>query len=129
VAPASRSCVGCGFAIVEERVHTTPRSSRRLLSGGGVAAAGGLVVVLGLLALTGGEDAPAQPDPVPARAAEWQLERFLFTFRYDDTATVACPRRIESSAPTRCRVRYRNGTVRPIFVRVTPVGTLEILTP
>ena len=70
----------------------------------------------------------SHPDDA-ARVAEWQLERFLFTFRYDDSATVACPRRIESSAPTRCRVRYRNGTVRPIFVRVTPVGTLEILTP
>jgi hypothetical protein len=128
-APGRRSCGSCGFAIVEERARATPRPSPRLLRGVGVAAAGGLAVVLGLLALTGGEDAPAQPDPVPARAAEWQLERFLFSFRDDDSAAVACPREVEYSSPTGCRVRYPSGTVRRIFVRVTPVGTLEVLTP
>ncbi len=69
------------------------------------------------------------PDSVPARAAEWQLERSLFDFRDDDSAAIACPRAIGSSTPTRCRVRYPSGSVRGISVRVSPVGTLEILTP
>jgi hypothetical protein len=124
-----RSCGSCGFAILEEPAHASRRLSLRLLRGLGGTVAAGLVVVLGLLALPAGEEAPAQPDPVPARAAEWQLERFLFSFRDDDSAAVACPREIEYSSPTRCRVRYPSGTVRGIFVRVTPVGTLELVTP
>ena len=85
--------------------------------------------MLGLAALRPGDEAPEGPDPVPARAAEWQLERFLFDFRDDDSAAIACPRAIETAATTRCRVRYPSGSVRRIFVRVSPVGTLEILTP
>jgi hypothetical protein len=128
-APGSASCASCGFAFFEERRRAFARPSRRVVLGTALAAAAALAVVLGLAALWPGDEAPEAPDPVPARAAEWQLERFLFDFRDDDSAAIACPRAIETSGPTRCRVRYPSGTVRRIFVRVSPVGTLEILTP
>jgi hypothetical protein len=88
-----------------------------------------LVLIAGLAALLPDDEAPEAPGAVPARAAEWQLERSLFDFRDDDSAAIACPRAIEASTPTRCRVRYPSGSVRGISVRVSPVGTLEILTP
>jgi hypothetical protein len=112
----------------EERRRAFIHPSRRVVLGTALAAAAALVV-LGLAALLGGDAAPEEPDRVSARAAEWQLERSLFDFRDDDSAAIACPRAIASSTPTRCRVRYPSGTVRRIFVRVSRVGTLEILTP
>jgi hypothetical protein len=94
-----------------------------------VAAGAALALLLAVLALRPGDDPPPLPDPVSARAAEAQLEESLFSLRDDDSAAVACPREITPSSATRCRVRYPNGSVRRVFVRVSPVGTLEILTP
>ena len=128
-APGRGSCARCGFAIVEESPRRWARPSRAALLGTALAACAALVLVLGLATLLPDDEAPEGPDPVPARAAEWQLERSLFDFPDDDRAAIACPRAIGSSAPTRCRVRYASGSVRRISVRVSPVGTLEILTP
>jgi hypothetical protein len=128
-APGRRSCARCGFAIVEESPRRWARPSRAALLGPALAAGAALALVLSLAALLPDDDAPAEPVSVPARAAEWQLERSLFDFRDDDSAAIACPRAIGSSTPTRCRVRYPSGSVRGISVRVSPVGTLEILTP
>jgi hypothetical protein len=130
-APGRAGCASCGFAFVEEPSAAPARPSRlpRFVLGTAVIAAGALALVLGLAALRPGDAAPEGPDPVPARAAEWQLERFLFDFRDDDSAAIACPHAIGSSVPTLCRVRYPSGSVRGISVRVSPVGTLEILTP
>jgi hypothetical protein len=128
-ASGHRSCARCGFAIVEESPRRWARRSRPALLGTALAAGAALVLVLGLAALLPDDDGPDGPEPVPARAAEWQLERSLFDVRDDDSAAIACPQAIEASTPTRCRVRYPSGSVRGISVRVSPVGTLEIVTP
>jgi hypothetical protein len=128
-APGRGSCARCGFAIVEESLRLWARPSRAAVLATALAVGGALVLVLGLATLQPDDEAPEGPDPVPARAAEWQLERSLFDFRDDDSAAIACPRAIGSFAPTRCRVRYPSGAVRGISVRVSPVGTLEVLTP
>jgi hypothetical protein len=128
-APGCGRCARCGFGIVEESPRRRAHRSRAAVLGPALAAGAALVLVLALAAVLPGNDAPDGPDSVSARAAEWQLERSLFDFRDDDSAAIACPRAIGSSTPTRCRVRYPSGSVRGISVRVSPVGTLEILTP
>jgi hypothetical protein len=128
-APGRGRCARCGFRIVEESPPRWARRSRAAVLGTALAAGAALVLVLVLAAVLSGDDAPEGPDPVSASAAEWQLERSLFDFRDDDSAAIACPRAIGSSTPTRCRVRYPSGNVRGISVRVSPVGTLEVLTP
>jgi hypothetical protein len=128
-APGRGSCGSCGFPILEEPRRGGPRPSPRALGGAAAAAVGALAVTLAVITLLPGDGSGGAPDPVPARAAEWQLERSLFSLRDDDSASVNCPRQIESASATRCLARYPSGSVRRIFVRVTPVGTLELITP
>jgi hypothetical protein len=128
-APGHGRCARCGFGIVEESPRRWTHHSRATILGAALAAGAALVLVLALVAVPPGDEARDGPDPVSASAAEWQLERSLFDFRDDDSAAIACPQAIGASTPTRCRVRYPSGSVRGISVRVSPVGTLEILTP
>ena len=98
-APGHGSCPRCGFAIVEESARRLARPPRAALLGTALAVGTALVLIVGLAALLPDDDAPDGPDSVPARAAEWQLERSLFDFRDDDSAAIACPRAIELLHP------------------------------